>query len=295
MSPVASGRPEMAQDKPHRVFAALSRLGIAVLALACGCGKPPAIPRTVYPIDKERAIVVTSKDIGGGSWIDGDLLAMTLFMQAVDGTRRSPLIQIDSGDVTGNYEIIRSADGNVVGLQEKGKQGFIVACYDFSNGQSYPLPGSPAVDAGKSLAGRIVLLTKLQQGYPDRAYVSEGPREALDVGPGRRIVITEFTVNMTRTDSDKLYRSDQLYQVYQDGKEMIPEADLAIVGFEGHGYTLVTAEGGDLVAVVEKGDPKKVQVLHDFVSGLSWPAGRGSERYDELIGRMHKEHPELHR
>jgi hypothetical protein len=114
------------------------------------------------------------------------------------------------------------------------------------------------------------------------------------VGPGRRIVITEFTVNTTRTDYD------QLYQVYQDGKDLIPEADLAIVNIkEGHGFAIVTAEGGDLVAVVDKSDPKTVGLLHDFKSGLSWPAGPGDyevgcKRFDELIGRMNKEHPELH-
>ncbi|HEY9610200.1 hypothetical protein [Allocoleopsis sp.] len=56
-------------------------------------------------------------------------------------------------------------------------------------------------------------------------------------------------------------------------------------------FTLVTANKNDLVALVEKSEPRIVLALHDFTSGESWPRSGNSQKAKLLLKKLAEFNP----
>jgi len=61
---------------------------------------------------------------------------------------------------------------------------------------------------------------------------------------------------------------------------------------DGHpNFTLVTAHNNDLIALVEKSEPRIVLALHDFNSGESWPKSNNSQKAKLLLKKLAEFNP----
>lgn len=67
------------------------------------------------------------------------------------------------------------------------------------------------------------------------------------------------------------------------------------------GFKIVTARGGNLVAVFQESKPESINVLHDFASRQTWPAVLSASeshvetrnRGNALLAALQQEHPNL--
>ena len=72
-------------------------------------------------------------------------------------------------------------------------------------------------------------------------------------------------------------------------------------GVEHSGFQIVTARGGNLVAVFQESKPESIIVLHDFASRQTWPAVLSDSeshvethnRGNSLLASLQQEHPNL--
>ncbi len=128
-----------------------------------------------------------------------------------------------------------------------------------------------------------------------------------EVGDGRRVLVIENRGVFIDEISGELY-----YEVWQQNRRLLPRTPLNRTVF-GYGssleYEVETAEGGQLVALLrrqlaltslpdlEAGESWKehiladsLMVLHDFETGVSYPAQTGSR--EKLLQRLLSAHPE---
>lgn len=106
-----------------------------------------------------------------------------------------------------------------------------------------------------------------------------------DCGHGRKIIVT--------AESYWEIAQSVHYRVVVDGQTVVPTWSFDLIQpDEKVQYDLVTAEKGELAAVVSDRSGGELRILHDFRTGESWPANDvGQKTLLETLGRLRAENP----
>jgi hypothetical protein len=254
---------------------------VSLPLLGCGIRTPP--DRTLDAGDGRR-VVVSCKVIGSDPL---DIRQYVYYAMASDGAGTIGPIEVHGSLTTVDFRLLKSTDKGLLGLAVGGTDTVVAVC-DFTRRAWHVTGGS-----WDDVPGTLLMLT-LVDGTPPRALAEQKCRRVLSAGEGRDVVI----VGVGRVGEP--HALVQWYEVRRDGANVIPKDELSALTDANYepGYSLVSAEDGALIAVVGQKYPQRVYAMHDFSTGLSWPAGPvGAEatakRMEQLLKRLRQAHPDL--
>lgn len=116
----------------------------------------------------------------------------------------------------------------------------------------------------------------------------------LDAGQGRSVYIL----------AQRHYENNQaiLYRVEVNGQVVVPDTYISSVNpgeAAGLRFKLLKSNNGAVIGIIEETVPQNIWVLHNFVTGETWPRcdGGGLEncrkRAEGLLRELQKDHPDV--